>query len=406
MASYLYAPTIVPLTAVSATSQASGKPKERLVSYEFPRRAWWSTGLSQQDLVVQVSDQNYINYIPNPNFGTGDLTDWATAGTGVGSTITVNSADAPPGATFSAIFQDTSATLRPILFRDLIINEDLGGRSFFARWIGKHISGANGQGLFQFFDQRDMLISESNPLSFTVTDWTTYVQTAVAPPGTYRVRYQVRAGSTVGSTGTFRFSGAIAQRQITGVALLHSNFSKVELAHSDNNVDYVDYLSSPFVIAKDRDTGYRKLWVEQAITGTYIRVRIPAGHVPDSAPTSTAFTLGSIMAFDLAKPITYTAQLPLSITAGRPYVQQTPGGHKETVAAGPAKVRLSWTGKAPIAYVNEFTEFASLGQDKPFLFFLNRGNSQEVYYCSHDQDLSVEDFVDYAEVGFSFSEVV
>lgn len=187
-----------------------------------------------------------------------------------------------------------------------------------------------------------------------------------------------------------------------GLVLFDTNYGTVEFASGTsatyNDASFnADNVSS--TISQEPRTQRRNIFVSKSITTKrYVRL-----HIPAQTPTDGASYYQS-GCFALATPYQILTTNPeaLDVTVKANYWGE--GRAKKRRSA--LWVEMDITGRFLSAEVSEWRAIAALGEDAPFLWYLNRGTTSEVWLMVYDGGGRFKETGVYVEAEFHLREFI
>lgn len=160
-------------------------------------------------------------------------------------------------------------------------------------------------------------------------------------------------------------------KAVQGVALLHLNFTAVELSYSTNGSTYFSFAGSQFTVAREPFGVYYKLIVIQSVTARYLRVRIPTQTTVTGAGY---FEVGMVWIAPLLASYPRGPRAGMQQTPKRPYLR----AGNDVAPAGPWTSDETWDIAVEKSNTAMYSATANLGAETPVLLYLNGGNLSEV----------------------------
>ncbi|MGH3848107.1 MAG: hypothetical protein ACRDRT_00075, partial [Pseudonocardiaceae bacterium] len=177
------------------------------------------------------------------------------------------------------------------------------------------------------------------------------------------------------------------QRIVRAIDLDHTNVGILGLAYSQDDSAYTT-LVDPQTIAEDPVDHYRKHFLAAALAhfeefaARYVRVDILLQETSDEAQY---YYLGMVLFFESLQELSQNVSFTISTTKEQEMLRATPGGRPEVTRGGPAYVTFDMEQTiAQAAVAGAVNALAKLGEDVPFLLYLNQGDQSQAYWLQRD----------------------
>lgn len=185
-------------------------------------------------------------------------------------------------------------------------------------------------------------------------------------------------------------------KQFRGFALFNTNFRSVTVAHSANNSAYTT-IANVRAPELDEWDGFVKVFHQATFANRYIRLTIPTqGTYPNPA---AYFELGYFGAFDNIYEFPVAPNIPMQRNIQTSFIRS---GEDMAPGGGPLYLTDEYQMIIKNGQSSQMKTIVRAGEHKPFLWYNNLGNTQEVYLFRYSGGMRFQRGLTHIEVNPTF----